>query len=165
MNKFFSFLLMISVSMCAFNSTIDSLYQVTQEGKDEEKAKAFYQLCIELNNKQPTKAINYANKGLSLAYQTNQIELQAKLHYQIGYSYMLIPDYTRALVDLKKGIAITEDINDIALCGQFAYQLGKRYDQDELLKWGCSVDISEDDLMRFKTAGHTMRKIKENKKD
>lgn len=111
--------------MCAFNSTIDSLYQVTQEGKDEEKAKAFYQLCIELNNKQPTKAINYANKGLSLAYQTNQIELQAKLHYQIGYSYMLIPDYTRALVDLKKGIAITEDINDLALCGQFAYQLGK----------------------------------------
>jgi dihydropteroate synthase len=48
---------------------------------------------------------------------------------------------------------------------EIAYQLGKRYDQDELLKWGCSVDISEDDLMRFKTAGHTMRKIKENKKD
>ena len=44
-----------------------------------------------------------------------------------------------------------------------AFQLGKRYDQDEMLKWGCSVDISEDDMMRFKTAGHTMRKIKNSK--
>mgnify|MGYP001339610353 FL=1 len=43
---------------------------------------------------------------------------------------------------------------------EIAYQLGKRYDQDELLKWGCSVEISEDDLMRFKKAGHTMRKLK-----
>ena len=43
---------------------------------------------------------------------------------------------------------------------EIAYQLGKRYDQDELLKWGCSVDISEDDLMKFKKAGHTMRKLK-----
>ena len=46
-----------------------------------------------------------------------------------------------------------------------AFQLGKRYDQDEMLKWGCSVDISEDDLMKFKTAGHTMRKLKKNNKD
>ena len=44
-----------------------------------------------------------------------------------------------------------------------AFQLGKRYDQDEILKWGCSVEVSEDDMMRFKTAGHTMRKIKNNK--
>ena len=34
-----------------------------------------------------------------------------------------------------------------------------------MLKWGCSVDISEDDLMKFKTAGHTMRKLKKNNKD
>tara|TARA_Y100000768_G_scaffold118687_1_gene87684 strand:- start:650 stop:2062 length:1413 start_codon:yes stop_codon:yes gene_type:complete len=46
---------------------------------------------------------------------------------------------------------------------QIAFQLGKRYDQDEMLKWGCSVDISEDDIMKFKKAGHTMRKIKKNK--
>jgi len=45
-----------------------------------------------------------------------------------------------------------------------AYQLGKRYDQDEMLKWGCSVDISEEDLMKFKTAGHTMRKLKTTNK-
>ena len=44
-----------------------------------------------------------------------------------------------------------------------AFQLGKRYDPDEMLKWVCSVDISEDDMMRFKTAGHTMRKIKNDK--
>ena len=44
-----------------------------------------------------------------------------------------------------------------------AFQLGKRYDQDEMLKWGCSVDVSEDDMLRFKTAGHTMRKIKNSK--
>ena len=47
---------------------------------------------------------------------------------------------------------------------QIAFQLGKRYDQDEMLKWGCSVEISENDLMKFKAAGHTMRKI-DNKKD
>ena len=45
---------------------------------------------------------------------------------------------------------------------QIAYQLGKRYDQDEMLKWGCSVEISDDDIMKFKKAGHTMRKIKDN---
>ena len=43
---------------------------------------------------------------------------------------------------------------------EIAFLLGKRYDQDEILKWGCSVEISEDDIMKFKTAGHTMRKIK-----
>ena len=43
---------------------------------------------------------------------------------------------------------------------EIAFLLGKRYDQDEILKWGCSVDISEDDIMKFKTAGHTMRKLK-----
>ena len=34
---------------------------------------------------------------------------------------------------------------------QIAYQLGKRYDQDEMLKWGCSVEISDDDIMKFKS--------------
>jgi dihydropteroate synthase-like protein len=43
---------------------------------------------------------------------------------------------------------------------EIAFLLGKRYDQDEILKWGCSVEISEDDIMKFKTAGHTMRKLK-----
>ena len=31
-----------------------------------------------------------------------------------------------------------------------------------MLKWGCSVEISDDDIMKFKKAGHTMRKIKDN---
>ena len=43
---------------------------------------------------------------------------------------------------------------------EIAFLLGKRYDQDEILKWGCSVEISDDDIMKFKTAGHTMRKLK-----
>ena len=48
---------------------------------------------------------------------------------------------------------------------EIAFQLGKRYDQDEILKWGCSVEISDDDIMKFKTAGHTMRKLKKEKMD
>ena len=48
---------------------------------------------------------------------------------------------------------------------QIAFQLGKRYDQDEMLKWGCSVDVSDEDIMKFKTAGHTMRKSKIIKED
>jgi len=48
---------------------------------------------------------------------------------------------------------------------QIAFQLGKRYDQDEMLKWGCSVDVSDEDVMKFKTAGHTMRKLKTKKED
>ena len=48
---------------------------------------------------------------------------------------------------------------------EIALQLGKRYDQDEILKWGCSVEISDDDIMKFKTAGHTMRKLKKEKMD
>ena len=48
---------------------------------------------------------------------------------------------------------------------EIAFQLGKRYDQDEVLKWGCAVEISDDDIMRFKTAGHTMRKIKNKKEE
>ena len=48
---------------------------------------------------------------------------------------------------------------------EIAFQLGKRYDQDEILKLGCAVEISEDDIMKFKTAGHTMRKIKNTKED
>ena len=48
---------------------------------------------------------------------------------------------------------------------EIAFQLGKRYDQDEILKWGCSVEISDDDIMKFKAAGHTMRKLKKEKMD
>ena len=48
---------------------------------------------------------------------------------------------------------------------EIAFQLGKRYDQDEILNWGCSVEISDDDIMKFKTAGHTMRKLKKEKMD
>ena len=43
-----------------------------------------------------------------------------------------------------------------------AFQLGKRYEQDELLKWGCAVDITDEDMSKFKEVGHTLRGL--NKK-
>ena len=43
-----------------------------------------------------------------------------------------------------------------------SFILGKRYEQDEYLKWGCSVEIDDEDQLNFKTAGHTMRGL--NKK-
>ena len=33
------------------------------------------------------------------------------------------------------------------------------------MKWGCSVYVSDEDIMKFKTAGHTMRKLKTKKED
>ena len=43
-----------------------------------------------------------------------------------------------------------------------AFQLGKRYEQDELLKWGCAVEITDEDMSKFKEVGHTLRGL--NKK-
>ncbi len=44
-----------------------------------------------------------------------------------------------------------------------SFILGKRYEQDEYLKWGCSVEIDDEDQLNFKTAGHTMRGLNKKK--
>jgi dihydropteroate synthase len=41
---------------------------------------------------------------------------------------------------------------------QIAWQLGKRYDQDEALRWGCAVRPKPQDLDRPKEPGPTMEK-------
>jgi hypothetical protein len=39
---------------------------------------------------------------------------------------------------------------------QIAWQLGKRYAQDNELRWGCAVDRPDDDATRFTSAGTTL---------
>jgi hypothetical protein len=43
---------------------------------------------------------------------------------------------------------------------EIAWQLGKRYNQDQSLKWGCAAEESEQtiDLHTFKPAGSTLVK-------
>lgn len=40
---------------------------------------------------------------------------------------------------------------------QIAWQLGKRYEQDEELRWGCAADAEETDLTKFRERGVTYR--------
>jgi dihydropteroate synthase-like protein len=40
---------------------------------------------------------------------------------------------------------------------EIGWQLGKRYVQDQPLKWGCAVDRPEEDLTKFKAAGTTLQ--------
>lgn len=40
---------------------------------------------------------------------------------------------------------------------EIAWRLGKRYTQDNPLRWGVALDEEEQDLTRFKTAGETLR--------
>ena len=40
---------------------------------------------------------------------------------------------------------------------EIAWQLGKRYAQDDPLRWGCAVDSDDDDGQAFKQAGETLR--------
>ena len=40
---------------------------------------------------------------------------------------------------------------------QIAWQLGKRYDQDDELKWGCAVERPKEDLSTFKEPGPTLQ--------
>ena len=44
---------------------------------------------------------------------------------------------------------------------QIAWQLGKRYVQDEELRWGCMVPPPADDLLRHRASGSTSRRKKE----
>ena len=39
---------------------------------------------------------------------------------------------------------------------QIAFQLGKRYAQDEALRWGCAVDVDAEDSTHLKAAGATL---------
>ena len=41
---------------------------------------------------------------------------------------------------------------------QIAWQLGKRYEQDEALRWGCAAENEERDLTKFKAHGATIKK-------
>lgn len=43
---------------------------------------------------------------------------------------------------------------------QIAWQLGKRFNQDEPLKWGCAVEQEPEGLAELKEAGTTMKKTK-----
>lgn len=45
-----------------------------------------------------------------------------------------------------------------------AWQLGKRYVQDQPLKWGVAVDAVEEDLSRHKEAGETLKASRRNRK-
>ena len=49
---------------------------------------------------------------------------------------------------------------------QIAWQLGKRYEQDEPLKWGCVPPLHQTDMHNFKPAGTTMQKkhVRKNKR-
>jgi dihydropteroate synthase len=38
-----------------------------------------------------------------------------------------------------------------------AWRLGKRYTQDEPVDWGVACDLPEDDRLRLREAGHTLR--------
>jgi hypothetical protein len=40
---------------------------------------------------------------------------------------------------------------------QIAWQLGKKYAQDEELKWGCAVEQPEEDLQTFAEEGSTLK--------
>jgi dihydropteroate synthase-like protein len=43
---------------------------------------------------------------------------------------------------------------------EIAWRLGKRYAQDEPLRWGCATDETPEDLTRPRDAGHTLRAAK-----
>ncbi len=45
-----------------------------------------------------------------------------------------------------------------------AWQLGKRYVQDQPLKWGVAVDAAEEDLSRHKEAGETLKAARRKRK-
>lgn len=45
---------------------------------------------------------------------------------------------------------------------EIAWRLGKRYAQDEPLRWGCAVDLPDEDLTRLRAAGHTLRAASEH---
>ena len=47
---------------------------------------------------------------------------------------------------------------------QLAWQLGKRYEQDEELRWGCAVERGEEDLTKHKEAGVTLLEKREKAK-
>ena len=47
---------------------------------------------------------------------------------------------------------------------EIAWQLGKRYAQDGGLKWGVGAEQQEEDLMRFKAAGETLKAKKSSQK-
>lgn len=47
---------------------------------------------------------------------------------------------------------------------QIAYQLGKRYAQDEELKWGCAVEQKAQDLNQFEESGVTVKESRERQK-
>ena len=47
---------------------------------------------------------------------------------------------------------------------QIAFQLGKRYNQDEELKWGLAVEKEKEDLTEFRDAGPTQKNRREKQK-
>ena len=66
--------------------------------------------------------------------------------------------------DLYPGLKLEHDGSHAFYMGvelaraQIAWQLGKRYTQDQELKWGCAVEAKEDDKAAYSVPGSTLRR-------
>ena len=92
---------------------IDSLEKALQiTAEDTAKVIIFNRLCREYNNHDIDKALEYGNRGLSLARKLNYKEGIAKSYIFIGVAHYTNGNYNQAIFNYRQSLLIKEALND-----------------------------------------------------
>lgn len=109
----FFFTLLLSYSLYAQQSKIDSLNRVLKTAKeDSNKVKTLYFLSEALEDIDPSKAINYGNQGLSLAKSIDYKKGISICLNTLGNANFAKGDNNKALEYYKERYIVAEEIND-----------------------------------------------------
>lgn len=121
------FVVVFLANQNVLSTNIDSLYRVSQSGTNSERISAYLGLSQAVALSQHEKALDYAEQGLTIAYQEENEAKIAIMHQQVGLLYGLLPEWPKAIENYKKALEIAQKTDNHNLIGTCGYALGKSY--------------------------------------
>jgi serine phosphatase RsbU (regulator of sigma subunit) len=126
-------LLLVSFTylFCQDERIVDSLNKVLRKTNDKNKAEIYNQLAREYKFYKPDKAIEYANKALSLAKQYKNIEQEALALYNKAESFREKQEYNQSKNEFLEALTLINKLKTKDLHIDIMSSLGSLYDDLE----------------------------------
>ncbi len=106
---------LLFITKCVFskgNSECDSLINLLPNADDTSKIRIYIELSKGLSKTEPDSALSFALNGLTIANQTHNKRLIAKLNYQIGFVYSLKGNGLEAIKYFQNCIETQKEFKD-----------------------------------------------------
>lgn len=147
--------LMLAITVSA-QTSVSTLEKKLTQVRGTEYIETLLNLCDQLWQQQPEKALDYAGRALPLAEKTGDRVLQARALSYMGYAYKTMHIHKKALTSIFKALELLKDSNDRILYGFVLNTLGIYYNElsiyDKALEYfskAYSVRLAADDKTGF----------------